>query len=265
MTTLSTNNPDTNRKKIIWMLILFMVIEKVIENGALVPLILKTPFGDLTSNLLYKGIEIFLVLGLNSWLVKQKLFISFSLNVKTIIFIICGIGYISIFIPMGSLKLLLPMILLTLLTAISEELLYRGVIFANLLKIFTKRHSNMLNTISAVGLSSLLFSLEHLSNLMNQSWPVTYCQLIQTFGMGVLFAAVYLRTGSLFLTMLMHYIIDFPTLYLITISTSTNTQSNFVAQVSVIDSFVVAMIYIVIGMIVIHSKLKDNRLTRYTY
>lgn len=265
MTTLSTNNPDTNRKKIIWMLILFIVIEKVIENGVLVPLILKMPFGDLTSNLLYKGIEIFLVLGLNGWLIKQKLFFSFRFNLKTIIFIICGIGYTSIFIPMGSLKLLLPMILLALLTAISEEFLYRGVIFANLLKIFTKHHSNMLNTISAVGLSSLLFSLQHLSNLMNQSWPLTYCQLIQTFGMGVLFAAVYLRTGSLSLTVFMHFILDFPTLYLSTISTSAHGQGNVTGEASVIGSVVVAMIYVVIGVIVIHTQLKDNELVQHIH
>lgn len=258
MTTLSTHGSATNRNKIIWMLILFMVIEKVLENGVLVPAILKMPFGDLTSNLLYKGIEVLLVLGLNYWLVKQKLYFSFALNFKTIIFMVGGIGYISLFIHSGSVKFLFPTLGLALLTAISEELLYRGVIFVDLLKILTARHASGLNIITAVIVSSLLFSLQHLSNLASQSWLATGCQLIQTFGMGVLFAAVYLRTSSLSLVIFTHFIIDFPMIYLSQISVAASRSAGIETQPSVLGSIIVACLYVICGIIIFHSHLKDR-------
>ncbi|MCC6100781.1 hypothetical protein [Lentilactobacillus buchneri] len=125
---ITQNKPNwvNNPRKWIWMLVGFIIIEKFLENGILVPVLLKLPFGDLTSNILYKGIEVLLVLGLNIWLIKQKLYFSVNVTLKTTLFFLFGIVYISLFISSGPVKLLPPIILWTLLTAISEELLFRG-------------------------------------------------------------------------------------------------------------------------------------------
>lgn len=184
---ITQNKPNwvNNPRKWIWMLVGFIIIEKFLENGILVPVLLKLPFGDLTSNILYKGIEVLLVLGLNIWLIKQKLYFSVNVTLKTTLFFLFGIVYISLFISSGPVKLLPPIILWTLLTAISEELLFRGVIFGDLFKRLTQRHLTKRSVAITIGLSSLLFSLQHLSNLANQSLLDTVCQMIETFGMGI--------------------------------------------------------------------------------
>lgn len=101
MITQNKHNWVNNPRKWIWMLLGFIIIEKFLENGILVPILLKLPFGDLTSNILYKGIEVFLVLGLNIWLIKQKLYFSVNVTLKTSLFFLFGIGYISLFISSG--------------------------------------------------------------------------------------------------------------------------------------------------------------------
>ncbi len=85
---ITQNKPNwvNNPRKWIWMLVGFIIIEKFLENGILVPVLLKLPFGDLTSNILYKGIEVLLVLGLNIWLIKQKLYFSVNVTLKTTLF-----------------------------------------------------------------------------------------------------------------------------------------------------------------------------------
>ncbi|GAA2978327.1 CPBP family intramembrane glutamic endopeptidase [Lentilactobacillus parakefiri] len=260
MRTQNKLNRVNNPRKWIWMLIEFIVIEKVLENGILVPVILKLPYGNLTSNILYKGIEVFLVLALNAWLIKQKLYFSTNVSLKTTLFFLFGVGYISLFISSGPMKLLLPIILWTLLTAISEELLFRGVILGDLFKRLTHRHLTKRSVAIAIGLSSLLFSLQHLSNLVNQSLLDTVCQMIETFGMGILLAAVYVRTGSLITTIFTHFLLDFPILYLSQFSTNVSSAATVTGNISVIASVVVAMAYSCIGLIVIRSKLIDNQL-----
>ena len=68
--------------------------------------------------------------------------------------------------------------------------------------------------ILATVISSLLFSLSHLSNL-GTSVMFTHFdlaamlqQLIYTFGAGMLFAVIYLYTGKLWLSMLLHGLLD---------------------------------------------------------
>lgn len=265
MITQNKHNWVNNPRKWIWMLLGFIIIEKFLENGILVPILLKLPFGDLTSNILYKGIEVFLVLGLNIWLIKQKLYFSVNVTLKTSLFFLFGIGYISLFISSGPVKLLPPIILWTLLTAVSEELLFRGVIFGDLFKRLTQRHLTKRSVAIAIGLSSLLFSLQHLSNLANQSLMDTVCQMIETLGMGILLAAIYVRTGSLITTIFAHFLIDFPILYLSQISTGSASTANMSGNVSVVGSIIVAIVYVLVGLVVIRSKIADNKLPAITH
>lgn len=60
----------------------------------------------------------------------------------------------------------------------------------------------------AVGLSALCFGLLHLPNAAVQKWDVTILQAIFALGLGLYLAVVYLYTGQLWLTMLMHFFID---------------------------------------------------------
>lgn len=90
---------------------------------------------------------------------------------------------------------------LTIFVGFSEESLFRGVILTTL-----KRYG----TIIAVLFSSLLFSLVHITNLM-AGFSLNYIltQLYVAFSLGVLFAALRIRTGTIWLVILLHSLIDF--------------------------------------------------------
>lgn len=252
----------TNLKKLAILLIEFIIIEKIIENGMLVPVLIKSPLSEITSNIVYKGIEIVLVLGLNYFLTRQVIHLKFKITIKQVVFFILSLGYLTIIIKSGSPEYFFETFVWVALTAISEELLFRGVILGSLVDLMIKWTTpSRLKIWGTVILASLVFSLEHLTNLMNQTLPVTICQLIQTLGMGVLLAAVYIRTGSLVDAIYLHFLIDFPALY---ISQFTTLQSGAASQVSpklsVIGSIVIAVIYILIAIALTKSFSQQNRL-----
>jgi uncharacterized protein len=90
---------------------------------------------------------------------------------------------------------------LTLFIGFSEETLFRGIILNAL-----KRYG----TIISVLFSSFLFSLIHITNLMSGfSLNFILMQLYVAFSLGVLFAALRIRTGTIWLVILLHTIIDF--------------------------------------------------------
>ncbi|WP_203630400.1 CPBP family intramembrane glutamic endopeptidase [Lentilactobacillus fungorum] len=195
-------------------LLSFIIIEKALENGVLVPLILKTSLSDYIGNLVYKSVEVLLVCILNILLTRQCINLKIKLTAKTgawlLIMILCLVPFMN-FKPINN---FLRALVWTLLVAIAEELLFRGVILKDLLNLLIRSgHLKSHGVFIAITISSLLFSVEHLTNITNQSGVATICQMIQTFGMGTLFAALYIRTGSLFYPISLHFLIDFPSLY----------------------------------------------------
>lgn len=89
--------------------------------------------------------------------------------------------------------------------AIGEETMFRFGTLGCVLYAFR----NFDNRIPyAVIISSLLFGLIHFFNLGEQSLSMTTVQAISAFALGMFFAVVYLYTGQLWLTMLMHFLVD---------------------------------------------------------
>lgn len=88
--------------------------------------------------------------------------------------------------------------------ALYEETLFRGYILESFLRL-----SKFSNVLPAVFWSSLLFGLSHLMNLARQDLPTTLYQVGFTFGLGALYAAIYLRTGSLWWPIVLHFANDF--------------------------------------------------------
>lgn len=87
-------------------------------------------------------------------------------------------------------------LVLSLLVGFAEEGMFRGVILRSLLP---------KGIWPAVLLSTLCFASVHLTNLLGgASWGYVFDQLILTVGIGVLFAALRLRTGSLWPGILLH-------------------------------------------------------------
>lgn len=89
----------------------------------------------------------------------------------------------------------------TLLIGISEEMMFRGILF----KALRSRGSIR----STVLISSLLFGFVHLLNGFSTGLVSAIPQAIFTFCLGVLFIAVRIRTGSLYPVILLHASWDF--------------------------------------------------------
>lgn len=89
---------------------------------------------------------------------------------------------------------------------ITEEVMFRGALVNGFM---IKNNKESFIPI-AVLLSALLFALIHAANLLvGADVNQTILQLIYSFALGALFAAVYLRTGNLLVLIFFHSFIDF--------------------------------------------------------
>ena len=118
-----------------------------------------------------------------------------------------------------SIKPLTLMIIITSLTAgIKEEFLFRGVIVSTLLRQWKER--NMF--VQATLVSGIVFGLIHATNMLAGADPMqTLFQVISSVGVGVFFAAVYIRCGSILPCMFYHVLHD-----IIAISCESNVSVN---------------------------------------
>lgn len=111
--------------------------------------------------------------------------------------LLCGL---PLLVGQASLGVAATAALLSLLVGFAEEGFFRGVMLRALLPkgIWT-----------SVILSSLLFTCVHLTNLISGfPWTYVVAQLVLTFGSGVLFATVRLRTRSIWPSIILHAMRD---------------------------------------------------------
>lgn len=128
--------------------------------------------------------------------------------------------------------------------AVFEEYMLRGLVFGSLL---AGASNNYRRIMKAVLISALLFSLTHLINLSGQSFYVTSQQIIQSFGMGFICCALYLRSGSIFLPILLHFLLDFTVLCM-------NNSLAITGHVNPASTLVVTACYLTIGMVLLREK-----------
>lgn len=83
-----------------------------------------------------------------------------------------------------------------------EEYVFRGVLVSAL------RQRYRVGPLMTAFLSGLMFSLVHLVNATGGSLTMTLVQMLEAVGLGAFFAAVYLVTGSLWLSIIAHGMID---------------------------------------------------------
>ena len=88
---------------------------------------------------------------------------------------------------------------------IAEEWLMRFIIIALLTQIF---QSSKYRTYLIVLIDGLIFGFWHITNIRFQTLPATMNQIIHVIGFGFLYAAIYLYTHSILLTMIHHTLYD---------------------------------------------------------
>lgn len=109
----------------------------------------------------------------------------------------------------------LPMILVSVVNMISvgvrEEVIFRGIIGNSLARKYATSPKSLWLTV--IG-SAAVFSAFHLQNLLFGVAPMAMVlQLISTFTMGMVFTAIYLRGGNIWVVALLHALVDTSSLF----------------------------------------------------
>ena len=127
-----------------------------------------------------------------------------------------------------------------------EEYVFRGL-FLKLAFQDGIRSSKQI--LGAVLLSALFFGLAHLGNLTHQPLDATLFQVYYASAIGIFFAAIYLRTGSLWWTIILHFLVDFTSVLM--------SQSTQAAPATSIWHFIFWLPLIAIGLFLIRPKKLD--------
>lgn len=88
---------------------------------------------------------------------------------------------------------------------IAEEFVFRGVIATLFLKKFGTDKKGVWK---AVAVSGILFGLAHVSNILEASMTGVLVQVVIASMLGMLLAAIYFRTGCIWVTVFLHALID---------------------------------------------------------
>ena len=124
-----------------------------------------------------------------------------------------------------------------------EEYFFRGL-FLKLA--FQDGIRSSKQVLGVVLLSALSFGLAHLGNLTHQPLNATLFQVYYATAYGIFFAAIYLRTGSLWWTIILHFLIDFGSVLI--------SQSTQAAPATSIWNFIFWLPLIALGLFLIRPK-----------
>lgn len=100
--------------------------------------------------------------------------------------------------------------------AIFEEVIFRGIFLYNL-------KQNGCSVLKCMLISALVFSAVHLTNIAGLNLVSLALQVIYSFVIGLVLAAVYLRNGSLLQVIFAHFLTDFSNRIFIEQASSTTT------------------------------------------
>lgn len=134
------------------------------------------------------------------------------------------------------------------LIAVAEESIFRGIILQTLLP---------KGVLRALFLSTLIFALLHVSNLFaGLPWAYVLGQVLFTFGNGMAYAVMRVRTGSIWPAIILHGLTDFGALA----STATTGISSTSFLIALLAGGSICAVYLIYAAIALRpSKLRELR------
>lgn len=256
-------NSNNNRNKII-LLITAFIIFNVIEyyGGNLIgEFVSNISVGNLKlsvmlNDTLFKIFELILALILGLFLPVRKYFkITFSRRTKKwLIILLVSTILLSIF----NQEHFWESLFIGTAAAFPEEYIFRGIFLGYLLKILK---SSKYGVIISLVISTVLFSVYHFGNILNQNIEATVLQMIGVSGIGFLLGCLYVKTGSLIISMFTHFFFDFFVTIMNGMDVSYKTQQFDPSTISaVILQF---LIFLFIGIMILNPKNSGSwRLTK---
>ena len=149
---------------------------------------------------------------------------------------------------------IIAFIFYNLAIAISEEFLFRGVMFTQMLDSWKNKKNFMW---VAILISSIIFGLRHFLNLITtpNTLVTTIGQVLFTFMAGFYLCAVYLRTRNIWVCIIIHFLEDLFTGFWAIVSSSAALAQTVDATIGNIVMLVsVHSIYVIFGIIMLKSK-----------
>lgn len=153
--------------------------------------------------------------------------------------------------------LILMFVICMVLIGVTEEFLCRGVL-AELMR----RHYGATpeGIWKAVVLSGILFGLAHLTNLFAAKPSGVFVQCVSAGVMGMAFAAIYFRTGCIWVTVALHAFVDFAAL--ITNGLYSGTVEEIISEYSAVN-LVAVVPYIIVVLVLLRKKKMDEIIERF--
>ena len=143
----------------------------------------------------------------------------------------------------GSLNNILFVLSLSVTAGIVEEVAFRSLVVANLMRI-AKTYKGML---AAVASTSLIFGAVHMTNLLQgANLSSTISQFFSATIMGIFMAAVYLACGSILPAMVFHFLNDVIALLFLEINASGATVEG-VTMTSMIENLLIDAVLLIIA------------------
>ena len=143
-------------------------------------------------------------------------------------------------------------IALALVAGIGEELLFRLVP----LNVVMDANAGRRTTVIGCVVTSVIFGLAHSTNLLRGADPTaTLLQVIYAAGIGLLFAGIYVKTKSIWVTMILHTFVDFMSFILVTDPTQqvTGVLSQAMSTRDVIITVIGTVIYFINAIMVLRT------------
>ncbi len=236
-------HPNITIKKPIQNIFLFLLLFTIFDYGCgqvLGLFITSETLGIVT----YEISDIIIIITLNHFLTQQSFHFHLGVSKSAVILTGIALGLLASIHP-AKFSSIFPMFFFV---AITEELMFRGVVFPSLLNICFRKERSVRSCWIAIGLSGLIFGLFHFINLTHQALLPTVAQVIEVTGMGCLLVASYLRSGNLMVPMTIHFWIDF------TLSSLTGSIDDTSTQVSIVATILHLTLYLTIAALIMPKR-----------
>lgn len=236
-----------------------IILELVILATAIVVGIITRKLG-LPDYILYGGMMLILVTITVLTLQKMKWwktigFIRFNKKYSYLLIIpaIPMIGNLLGSYQMIGVELYAYYFILTIMAGFVEEGIYRGLMLRALIQ---------KGIWKAVIITSLLFSLTHIMNaLAGWNWQFVLLQLCYAFAIGFGYAAFALRTGTIWLLMILHWLCDFFS-FIKSEDLIKSLQTNQPSLEGMIYDIILSIVFIIYGIVVTRSYIRNEKLNR---
>ena len=158
--------------------------------------------------------------------------------------------------PLLPLPRILTFLLSMMLVGVAEEFIFRGVVAETLLEHFGLSRAGIWK---ACILSGVLFGAGHLTNLLGSEPFGVLMQCLFAAALGTLFAAIYFRTGNIWVTVFLHGMMDISSMIIGGLY-GTVTMAESVSSYDASMLFSVALYLIPMAFLLRKKKLQEVQL-----